>query len=62
MLTFNADEELLGIKNVFQTRKTKGTLKDRIRNPMDLFSINETFIDNDALVLMNKLVEYHGGS
>lgn len=61
-LTINDEEENLGIKNVFQTRKTKQTLKDRIRNPMDLFSVKESFIDNDAKMLMDIITEYHEGA
>lgn len=58
-LNINDDERDLGIKNVFQTRKTKTTIKDRIRNPMDLFTVKETFIDNDAKALMDIIVDYH---
>lgn len=59
MLTITEDDEITGVKNVFQTRITKKTTGERIRGPMGLFSISETFIDNDAQLLLDKLRDYY---
>lgn len=52
-------EEELGFKYVFQTQLTKATTGERIRTPDEMFSRNETFIDNDAQVLLDRLNEYY---
>lgn len=59
MLTITEDEEIEGLKYVFQTRKTKDTTNTRIRGPMGLFSRNETYINNDAQLLLDKLETYY---
>lgn len=59
MLHITEDEELLGFKYVYQTRLTKQTLGERIRSPMGMFSKEETFIDNDAQILLDHLEEYY---
>lgn len=59
LLTITADDEMLGYKHVFQTRLTKDTVNERIRAPMGMWNINETFIDNNAQLLMNRLHEYY---
>lgn len=59
MLHITEDEELLGFKYVYQTRLTKQTLGERIRSPMGMFSKEETFIDNDAQVLLDHLKDYY---
>jgi hypothetical protein len=59
MLTITEEEEMLGFKHVFQTRKTKDMANSRIRGPMGLFSVKETFIDNDAQKLMTHIKEYY---
>lgn len=59
LLTITEEEEMLGYKYVFQTRKTKATVGERIRNPIDLFSIQETFIDNNIQLVMNRLNSYY---
>lgn len=60
MLTITEDEEELGFKYVFQTRLTKGSVGKRIRSPMGMFNKNETFIDNDAQVLLDHLNKFYG--
>ncbi|MGV8863227.1 MAG: hypothetical protein ACOH2T_18935 [Pseudomonas sp.] len=60
MLTITEDDELVGFKYVFQTRLTKDTYFERIRSPMGLFKVNETFIDNNAQLLLNHLTTYYG--
>lgn len=49
----------LGYKHVFQTRTTKQTVGDRIRSPFGLFSDDETYIDNDAQIVIDQLKEYY---
>lgn len=60
MLTISPEEEALGFKYVFQTRVTKATTGERIRSPMDMFTVEETYIDNDANTLLNHLNAYYG--
>lgn len=60
MLNITPDDELVGYKHVFQTRITKATTGERIRAPLDMFSIKQTFIDNDAQLLLDYLSKYYG--
>lgn len=59
MLHISEEEELVGYKHVFQTRITKATTGERIRSPMGMFSVKETFIDNDAQLLLDHLTQYY---
>jgi hypothetical protein len=59
MLTITPEEEMLGYKHVFQTRLTKDTVGERIRSPMGMFSEQETYMDNNAQLLIDHLVEYY---
>jgi len=59
LLTISPDEELIGVKHVYQTRLTKETVNERIRAPMGMWQINETFINNDAQVLLDRLKQYY---
>jgi hypothetical protein len=60
MLTITEEERELGYKHVFQTRITKGTTGERIRSPMGMFDRAETYIDNDAQLLLDHLKEFYG--
>lgn len=60
MLNISDQDEMLGYKHVFQTQLTKNTVGERIRSPMGMFSTNETFIDNDAQLLLDHLNQYYG--
>jgi hypothetical protein len=60
MLTFTDDEKAIGLKYVFQTRLTKETVNERIRSPMSMWQINETYINNDVQILLDRLTEYYG--
>ena len=60
MLVITDEERELGYKHVFQTRITKGTTGERIRSPMGMFEKAETYIDNDAQVLLDHLTEFYG--
>lgn len=60
MLTITPEEEELGYKHVFQTRPTKTTVGERIRSPMDMFTREQTYMDNDAQLLLDHLKEFYG--
>lgn len=60
LLHISDEEKELGYKHVFQTRITKETTGERIRSPMGMFSKEQTYIDNDAQLLLNHLNEYYG--
>jgi len=55
----NEDEEMLGFKYVYQTRLTKETVSERMRSPVGMWSINETFIDNNIEHILKRLHEYY---
>lgn len=59
LLNITEDDEILGYKHVFQTRLTKTTTGERIRSPMGLFSRDETFMDNDAALLLKRLHDFY---
>ncbi len=58
-LNITDEDELLGYKHCFQTRLTKETVGERIRSPLGMWEIKETYIDNNAQFLINKLNEYY---
>lgn len=60
MLNITPEEEEDDFKYVFQTRVTKKTINERIRSPMGMFRASETFIDNDAQLLLDHLKSYYG--
>lgn len=59
LLTITEEEEILGYKHVFQTKPTKQTVGERIRSPMGMFTKDETFMDNDAQKLLDRLHEFY---
>ena len=59
LLTITDEEKMLGYKHVYQTRITKDTINERIRSPMGMWDVSETFIDNNAELLMQRLHEYY---
>ena len=59
LLTITPEEEALGYKYVFQTKLTKETVNERLRGPLGLFETNETFIDNNMQLVLNRLNEYY---
>lgn len=59
LLNITDQEKTLGFKYVFQTMITKDTVNERIRGPLGLFSTNETYIDNDIQLVINRLKEYY---
>lgn len=59
LLVITKREQKVGFKHVFQTMPTKETTGYRIRGPIDLWQDEETFIDNDAEMVMN-ILDDHG--
>lgn len=59
LLNITDDDELVGYKHVFQTRPTKQTIGERIRSPLGMFTPKETFMDNDAGLLLKRLHEFY---
>lgn len=62
LLNVTDDDEILGYKHVFQTRLTKATKNERIRSPMGMFTREQTYMDNDAQLLLDHLARYYGVS
>lgn len=60
LLHITGQDELLGYKHVFQTQLTRATIGERIRSPMGMFTRDQTFMDNDAGLLLDHLREYYG--
>jgi hypothetical protein len=59
LLHITEQDQMLGYKHVFQTQLTKGTIGERIRSPMGMFSRAETYMDNDCGLLLKHLREYY---
>jgi hypothetical protein len=59
LLTITEKDRDMGYKHVFQTRTTRATVGDRIRSPFGLFTDEQTFIDNDAQLVIDELVAYY---
>lgn len=60
LLNITSEDEALGFKYVYQTRLTKDTVNEKIRGPMGMWSIAETFIDADMELVRKRLAEYYG--
>lgn len=59
LLIITDDEKELGYKHVFQTRPTKTTVGTRIRSPMGMFTKKQTFMDNNAAMLLRHLEDFY---
>ena len=59
ILDITPEDELLGYKYIYQTRLTKDSVHERIRNPIGMFTQQETYMDNDAQKLLDKLKQYY---
>lgn len=59
LLNISAEEESLGFKYVYQTKLTKDTVNERLRGPLGLFDNNETFMDNNMQLVLDRLHEYY---
>lgn len=60
MLTITEDDKIIDMKYVFQTRHTKKTTGERIRSPLGFFGVEETFINNDAQMVLDHLNKMYG--
>jgi hypothetical protein len=59
LLTITPEEEMLKYKYVFQTRLTKDTVHERMRGPIGMWDIKETYIDNNMQSVINRLKGYY---
>lgn len=59
MLEITEEDEAVGFKYVFQTKLTKKTTGERIRSSLGMWDRKETFIDNNAQHVVNRLREYY---
>ena len=59
LLTITEEEKTLGFKFVYQTKLTKGTISERIRASIGMWDQQETYIDNDAQLVLDRLHEYY---
>jgi hypothetical protein len=59
LLHISEEDQMLGYKHVFQTKLTADTIGERIRSPMGLFEKEQTYIDNDAQLLLDHLAAYY---
>ena len=59
LLTFTPKEKELGYKHVFQTNLTKTTINERISGSMGLWSTEETYINNDIQLVLDRLHQYY---
>jgi len=59
LLNITPQEEALGFKHVFQTQITKETLNERIRGPIGMWATEETYIDNDVQLVLDRMQTYY---
>lgn len=59
LLTITPEEEALGFKYVFQCKLTKESVNERLRGPLGLFSTQETYIDNNMQLVLDRLNSYY---
>ena len=59
LLDVTPEEKALGFKYVYQTKLTKDTVNHRIRGALGLWDTEETFIDNNAQAVLERLNEYY---
>jgi hypothetical protein len=59
LLTVSDDDKERGVKYVFQTRMTKESAGEKIRSPQDMWTKDETFIDNNIQYVLDRLTDYY---
>ena len=59
LFTITPEEEAMGFKYVFQTRLTKETVNERIRSPIGMWAMEETFIDNNLQNVLDRLHKFY---
>lgn len=60
LLVITPQEKAIGYKYVFQTQLTSKTVNERIRGSIGMWSVEETFIDNDVQLVLDRLEQYYG--
>lgn len=60
LLTILPRDERRGVKFVFQTDVLGSSIEDKIRSPIDLWSDEELYIDNDCQAVIDRLTTYFG--
>lgn len=60
LLTITPEDEEDGFKHVFVTRVTKEFVGGKMRSPMDMWSRNELYINNDVQLVLDRLKQYFG--
>jgi hypothetical protein len=59
LMTITPQQENLGVKYLFLTRRMKGHFSSLARSASDLWEDDELYIDNDIQNVLNKLNEYY---
>ena len=59
MLEITSREENVGFKHVFQTLPTKATVGEKMRGPFDLWTDEQTYINNNAQWLLEYIDSYY---
>jgi hypothetical protein len=59
LLTITEEEEIDGYKHVIQTRKTNETKDTKIRSGMGMWSREETYIDSDVQLVLDRINQYY---
>jgi hypothetical protein len=59
LITITPEDETNGFKYVFQTRLTKETVNERIRAPMGMWNVKQTYVDNNIQNIIDRLHDYY---
>lgn len=59
MLVITPEEEAIGYKHVYQTQVTSANPHERIRAPMNMWTKDETYIDNDINLVFARAEQYY---
>ena len=59
LLTISDRDKLLGFKYVFQTQPTEATRHERIRSPYEMWTIPETYVNNDIQLVLDRIHEFY---
>ncbi len=59
LLVITPQEQLREVKYCFQTDITKETVNERIRSPIGMWNENETFIDNDVQLVLDRIQKFY---
>lgn len=59
LLNVTEEDEIEGFKYVIQTRKTLDTKDTKIRSPLGMWDKNETYIDSNVQLLLDRFNQYY---